>query len=1441
MNKIHNVIWNTAKGAWVVVAEGTKSTTKSSKKAVKVMAALIVITPACSFATTLPQGGSITTGNGSIIANGNNQLIIKQTSDKLGINWQSFNVGPDGHVIFDQPGKNSIALNRVIGRDGSSILGRIDANGQVFLINPNGIIFGKNAQVNVGGLVASTLNITDEDFQKGNYKFNASASNGEVINLGSLQSAEGGYVALLGKTVKNNGLIKAHLGTVAMAAGDAVTLDFSGDGLINVQITKSTLKALVDNQGMIQADGGSVLMTARATNATLEAVVNNDGVIQAQTIENRAGKIFLDGGFDGGTVSVAGTLDASAPTLGDGGSIETSGRSVMISKDVKVTTLAKSGVTGNWLIDPADFNINAGTGSNTSNSIGATTLANQLQNTNVTIATTDTVTPGQLGDINVNAAVSWDSDTTLTLNAHNDVNIKDKVSINGNAGGLALNFGGRVNAINGGSVKLNGANTKYSENGHNFTILRSATDLNQLTGAGASNKYFALGGDIDASVMSTWNGGKGFDSYGDGSLSVSNTVFNGLGNTISDFYVNRPTEDYVGLFGSFYNGTLSNLNMTGTVIGKGQTGIVAGKISSSNAYNVNASGTVAGSTQVGGVFGYAYVNRLIDNIGSVSSVSGSGDEVGGVIGSGYSNIAIKTLRHSGSVEGKSSVGGLMGKTSGDVNIKDFATTADSTVKGDTYVGGAIGWAGNFSSATDISGSGQVEGNTDVGGALGYAKGAMTNIKSDANVKGNNAVGGLIGELYYGNLNTAYSTGNVTATGNSVGGLVGASNNSFLTNTLSTGKVSGKQDVGGLVGISSYDQIKTSFSTSIVSGSQNVGGFAGSFKQSIITDAYATGEVSADTGNSGGFAGNSYYANYKNTFSTGKNSSSSSTGKGGFVGAVTGDVFTSSYWDKEKSGMSTSAGGAVGKTSEQLTHASTFAGWGVSSDGSVDSNAWRIYEGSTTPLLKFLMATGDVTQNDIVTTYTGYVQTLPVTGQNTLANVQTNSFFADLLDLSSDGLKGGSYAGTEPLLNAGEYQITSGLTSNQFGINLNQTNTGKVVINKAVLNFDASGNNKVYDTTTGATSSITAQGLGSDVLTVTGYDAQFTDKNAGTGKTVNINGITIDGEAAKNYTWGSVTTTADIAKADLTIGANGSNKTYDGTTAGSVTHTDNRLGNDVLEFSSNAAFADKNAGAGKQMNVTEIMVTGEDAGNYTWNDSTQTTADISKANLSVTVTGSNKTFDGTRDADVSYSDNRIAGDDLVLNNTSALFSDKNAGTGKTVTVEGLSLSGADANNYTVSTTATATADIGKANLVVKAENGSKVEGQADGQLKWNLESGSLFGSDTLLGGLGREAGETAGAYDIHQGDLDAGSNYALTVVPGTFVITQVVKPPVVDNGALEEAKDIISTVSLATKTNKASQELFAKNDESVVSVQNFGLLNLGIKLPYDQLSEESEHF
>ena len=284
----------------------------------------------------LPTGGEIVSGTGGISQSGNT-MAITQTTERMITNWRSFDIGRDASVAFLQPGASSVALNRIQGERPSEIFGALTANGQVFLLNPAGVIFGKSAQVNVGGLVASSLALSDEDFLNGRYAFTGSA--GSIENYGSITAA-GGYVAFLSPVVKNEGSITAENGRVILAAGGQVTLDFAGGSLVSFTVDKGVVDALAENRGLIKADNGIVHMTAKAADAIVQSVVNNTGVVEARGITAQGGRIILDAA--GGQTTVSGTLDASSET-GTGGSILATGDNVLVGSGAHLNA---SGATG---------------------------------------------------------------------------------------------------------------------------------------------------------------------------------------------------------------------------------------------------------------------------------------------------------------------------------------------------------------------------------------------------------------------------------------------------------------------------------------------------------------------------------------------------------------------------------------------------------------------------------------------------------------------------------------------------------------------------------------------------------------------------------------------------------------------------------------------------------------------------------------------------------------------------------------------------------------------------------------------------------------------------------------------------------------------------------------------------------------------------------------
>ncbi|WP_027937654.1 YDG domain-containing protein [Anaeroarcus burkinensis] len=325
-----------------------------------------------------PTDGQVVAGKAAIASNGATMTITQQT-DKAAINWRSFSIASGEKVQILQPGASSVLLNRVVGNNASSIYGTLSANGQVFLINPNGVLFAPGSQVNVGGLVASTRDLTNANFLAGKYAFSGDSS-AAVVNEGTLTAADGGYVALLGAQAKNNGIIVAKQGTVALGAGQAVTLDLAGDGFLNLAVDQAALQASVANAGTITADGGRVYLSAKAADTLAGTVVNNSGRIQAQRLRSENGVIILDGATNGTTTN-SGTLDASSAAADvSGGTLKVLGNKVSLTS---TAALNASGDAGGGTILVGGNYQGSGTetqAASTSVAAGATLNADALTN-----------------------------------------------------------------------------------------------------------------------------------------------------------------------------------------------------------------------------------------------------------------------------------------------------------------------------------------------------------------------------------------------------------------------------------------------------------------------------------------------------------------------------------------------------------------------------------------------------------------------------------------------------------------------------------------------------------------------------------------------------------------------------------------------------------------------------------------------------------------------------------------------------------------------------------------------------------------------------------------------------------------------------------------------------------------------------------------------------
>ena len=699
LNHVYRLVWSHVLNAWVAVAETSRGRGKGSRRKLAAAAAAMTALALGAPALAAPTGGQVVAGTASISQQGNS-TTIRQSSQQAALNWNSFNVGANETVNFVQPSARALAVNRIFDNNGTQILGRVNANGQVYLINPNGVLFGRGAQVNVGGLVASTLDVDNASLGGSKHAFGGNGT-GQVINEGTLRAADGGYIALLGRQVSNQGSISARLGTVALGAGSAATLSFDGARLLQLQIDQSTLNNLAENGGLIRADGGQVLMSAGARDSLLASVVNNTGVIEARSVEQRDGSIVLLGGMAAGTTHVAGTLDASAPTGGNGGFIETSAAHVKIDDGVRISTAAAQGRAGTWLIDPVDFTIAASGGD-----ISGATLSANLRNGSVVIQSTQGGS-GTAGDVHVNDKVSW-SANQLTLNAQRNININATLNGSGTAS-LALEYGqGAAAAGNTATYQLgNGAqvnlpagqnfSTKLGADGirTGYTVITALGSYRSVTGTdlqginGKLDGNYVLGASIDASATASaawnpdwWNAGfvpLGRDTAFSG-------IFDGLGHSINQLSMMSGYGGGSGLFSATTKDALiQNVGLNGGHIkthyyAGGLVGDNKGTIKNSYAaLDVTADGFISGGlvAQNSGTIVNSYAS------GAVSSNARSGGLVGinlGTISNSYAT---------GSVAAQSEIGGLIGTNSGSVDTS-FAAGRLTIIPGGYSIGGLIG-------------------------------------------------------------------------------------------------------------------------------------------------------------------------------------------------------------------------------------------------------------------------------------------------------------------------------------------------------------------------------------------------------------------------------------------------------------------------------------------------------------------------------------------------------------------------------------------------------------------------------------------------------------------------------------------------------------------------------------------------------------------------------
>ena len=453
-------------------------------------------------------------------------------------------------------------------------------------------------------------------------------STASVVNRGTIRASSGGVVALLGKTVSNEGVITATLGSVAFASGEKITLNFDGDALLDVTVDKGALDALVQNKGAVKADGGRVVMTARAADALLSAQVNNTGVIQARTMAGLMGGATKSGAVKltaiGGAVRVAGRIDASAPRGGRGGTIATRGDKVTIAEDAVVTTKAASGEHGDWTIASQGVVIGDG------GVVGGAQLGRLLQSSNISISSTRRGPRGRYRHRERGELVRRTRASRSTRGRN--INIDADVAASGAGGGLAMNFAGDYILGAGRSISLTGAQASLAINGQSYAIIDTLAELAALSADpdSVAAGFYALGRDIDAS---------GAVFHGP-VIAALDGALDGFGHKISNLTIMDPdgfqSDALIGTAGA--SATIRDIGVVDAYIFAGDY-LAGAQQGSAAALVYDNSGVIRNAYVDGGaVYGVANVGGLVvTNNGAIADL--------------FSNIE---------VHGRSAVGGLVG-------------------------------------------------------------------------------------------------------------------------------------------------------------------------------------------------------------------------------------------------------------------------------------------------------------------------------------------------------------------------------------------------------------------------------------------------------------------------------------------------------------------------------------------------------------------------------------------------------------------------------------------------------------------------------------------------------------------------------------------------------------------------------------------------------------
>ena len=941
-----------------------------------------------------PLGSQVVGGAANVQGQGTSAVTVTQSTDKAIINWQSFNISAGQTTQFVQPNSSSVTLNRVTGNMGASAIdGTLTANGRVFLVNPDGILFGAGSKINTGSFLATTNDIRNGDFLAGRYQFNIPGRpDASIVNLGSITAQNGGFAALVAPGVRNTGTITATFGTVGLAAGNNFSLDFYGDRLITLGVNNSIaakvidvatgkpLNALVQNDGKLKANGGRVELTAAAARQVVDSVINNTGVIEANSIGSKNGMIVLGAataaskpaGAPPQTIKLSGTISAAGKRKNTkGGTIVVSSENIQLSS-AKIDASGQAG--GGKVLIGGDVGGGKGNAAVAGNSKAA------LES--FAVATASTVSVDAATTINASAKASGDGGKVVVWS---DQATTFFGTIKAQDGAQSGN-GGFVETSGHQSLTFNGAVDTSAPRGKSGTLLLDPQDALITTNGGpgivtvSSIEAALLNGDV---VVTTGSAGSDL-----GNITVAANIgwANANALTLSAYKDIIVNANITNTGGAAVNLRADNTGTgVGTVsFGGGATISTSGAVSIFYNPSVNPAGSIVNTLSYlnpmenfsGNVIGggkltaYLLVNSVYDLQNIQNNLSGTyalGKDIDANATAGWNGGA--GFVPIGGPYGASWFTGIL---DGENHVINQLTIANSP---GGYVGligrlhdGIIENLGVTNAVVSTSGLSAV---ASVGILVGENTGVINNSYASGTITITDSAlewfaGGLVGQNgYQASINQSHAAVNISANNsttsflNYTGGLVGlnVAASSTITQSYATGNITGfgnqNSALGGFVG-ENAGTIQSSYSTGnatatvVAGGGGSAGGFAGNnINGGTISNSYATGSVGGAL--VGGLVGNNA-GTLTQTYATGFVSGSGVLG--GLVGVGSGGTVTSSYWDAYTTGQLYAYGnhtgvGATAVTSDPNQSSATNYAYKQSAYGNLNfATDWFMIDGLT---------------------------------------------------------------------------------------------------------------------------------------------------------------------------------------------------------------------------------------------------------------------------------------------------------------------------------------------------------------------------------------------------------------------------------------------------------------------------------------------------------------